>query len=50
LWVAFNFDLDTWVSYKLFGGMGLMLVFVVAQALYLSRYIKPDEAKPEETP
>jgi intracellular septation protein len=50
LWVAFNFDLDTWVSYKLFGGMGLMLVFVVAQALYLSRYIKPDEPKPEETP
>jgi hypothetical protein len=30
--------------------MGLMLVFVVAQALYLSRYIKPDEPKPEETP
>jgi intracellular septation protein len=50
LWVAFNFDLDTWVSYKLFGGMGLMLVFVLAQALYLSRYIKPDEPKPEETP
>jgi intracellular septation protein len=50
LWVAFNFDLDTWVSYKLFGGMGLMLVFVVAQALYLSRYIKTDEAKTEEAP
>jgi intracellular septation protein len=50
LWVAFNFDLDTWVSYKLFGGMGLMLVFVVAQAIYLSRYIKTDEAKTEESP
>jgi intracellular septation protein A len=50
LWVAFNFDLDTWVSYKLFGGMGLMLVFVVIQALYLSRFIKADEAAPEETP
>lgn len=50
LWVAFNFDLDTWVSYKLFGGMGLMLVFVVAQAVYLSRHIKTDEPKPEETP
>jgi intracellular septation protein len=50
LWVAFNFDLDTWVNYKLFGGMGLMLVFVVAQALYLSRFIKPEEAAPEETP
>jgi len=50
LWVAYNFDLDTWVSYKLFGGMGLMLVFVVIQALYLSRFIKNDEAASEETP
>jgi intracellular septation protein len=50
LWVAFNFDLDTWVSYKLFGGMGLMLVFVVIQALYLSRFIKNDEVAPEENP
>ena len=44
LWVAFNFDTDTWVTFKLFGGLGLMAVFVVAQALYLSRYMKPDEA------
>lgn len=49
LWVAFNFDLDTWVNYKLFGGMGLMLVFVVAQAIYLSRYIQPEEAAPDTT-
>ena len=41
LWVAFNFDTDTWVNFKLFGGMGLMLVFVVLQAVWLSRYIKP---------
>jgi hypothetical protein len=27
-----------------------MLVFVVIQALYLSRFIKADEAAPEETP
>lgn len=44
LWVAFHFDTDTWVNFKLFGGLGLMAVFVVAQALYLSRYMKPDEA------
>ena len=46
LWVAYNFDTDTWVSYKLFGGLGLMLVFVVLQGLFLSRYMK----EPEETP
>jgi intracellular septation protein len=40
LWVAFNFDTNTWVNFKLFGGLGLMALFVVAQALYLGRYVK----------
>lgn len=44
LWVAYNFDTDTWVNFKLFGGMGLMIVFVIGQALYLGRYMKADEA------
>lgn len=40
LWVAFNFDTDTWVNFKLFGGLGLMVAFVLAQAVYLSRFMK----------
>jgi len=44
LWVAFSFDTDTWVSFKLFGGLGLMALFVVAQAFYLSRFMKAEEA------
>jgi intracellular septation protein len=44
LWVAHTFDTATWVNFKLIGGMGLMIAFVVAQALYLSRYIQDDEA------
>lgn len=44
LWVAYNFDTDTWVSFKLFGGLGLMLVFIVGQALFLSRYMQDDGA------
>jgi intracellular septation protein len=47
LWVAYNFDTDTWVNFKLFGGLGLMAVFVVGQAVYLSRYMKAEEA-PEQ--
>jgi intracellular septation protein len=43
--VAYHFSTDAWVNFKLFGGIGLMLVFVVLQALMLSRYI--DEKKPE---
>lgn len=51
LWVAFSFSLDTWVSYKLFGGIGLLLAFSIAQAFYLARYAKDDEAqeKPSST-
>ena len=41
LWVAFNFPTSTWVNFKLFGGLGLMVVFVLAQAVYLNRHIKP---------
>jgi len=42
LYVAFNFSEDAWVNFKLFGGMGLMLVFIVAQGLVLAKYI-PEE-------
>lgn len=44
LFVAYTYSTDTWVNFKLFGGMGLMLLFVIAQALYLGRYMKTDEA------
>jgi intracellular septation protein len=39
LYVAFNYPLDTWVNFKLFGGMGLMFVFVIAQAMFLARHM-----------
>ena len=44
LFVAFNYSTDTWVNFKLFGGMGLMLVFVVLQAIMLARYIEDKKA------
>ncbi len=34
--------MDFWVDFKLFGLMGLTLVFVIAQAFYLSRYMQDD--------
>lgn len=43
LWVAMNFSTDAWVNFKMFGSLGLMLVFIVGQTLYLSRHIKEDE-------
>ncbi|MDD3530016.1 MAG: septation protein A [Gallionellaceae bacterium] len=40
LLVAFNFSTDTWVDFKMFGTLGLMLVFMVMQGIYLSRHIQ----------
>jgi intracellular septation protein len=45
LWVAYHYSTPTWVNFKLFGGMGLIVAFVVAQALWLSKYVQDDPAK-----
>jgi len=39
LYVAYNYSTDLWVNFKLFGGVGLMLLFVVAQSLFLAKYV-----------
>jgi intracellular septation protein len=44
LWVAYNFSTDTWVNFKLFGGIGLMLLFTLAQGLYISRHLPEEDA------
>lgn len=36
-WVASQFSTDIWVNFKLFGTVGLMVVFVIAQALWMNR-------------
>ena len=38
LYVAYNFSMEAWVNFKLLGSTGLMLVFVVIQAFFLSKY------------
>jgi intracellular septation protein len=43
LYVAYNFSTDAWVNFKLFGGMGLMFVFVLAQGAFLSKYVQEEE-------
>lgn len=40
LYVAFRFATDVWVNFKLFGFTGLMLAFIVAQSVALSKYVK----------
>lgn len=36
--VAHFYSLDTWVYFKLFGGLGALLLFILAQAIFLGRY------------
>jgi intracellular septation protein len=40
--VAYNFSTDSWVNYKLFGGTGLMIAFMIGQGLYVSRHIEEE--------
>ncbi len=47
LYVVYNFDTETWVDFKLFGLMGLTFAFVIAQAFYLARHIRPDKEAEE---
>jgi intracellular septation protein len=42
LYVAYTFSEEAWVNFKLFGGMGLMLAFVLGQGFYLSRYLEEE--------
>ncbi len=43
IYVAYSFSEETWVSFKLFGLLGLTVAFVFAQALYLARYMEVEE-------
>ena len=47
LYVAYNFSTSVWATFKVFGLTGLMLVFMVAQGFYISRYLKDEERPPE---
>ncbi len=49
LFVIYNFSTDAWVTFKLFGTLGLTLVFVLIQGLIVARYLPAhqEEKKPE---
>lgn len=46
VYVFKTFDEATWVNFKLFGMLGLTLVFILAQGVYLGRHITT-QARPE---
>ena len=47
LWVAYNFSMEVWVSYKLIGGFALTLFYILLTIAYLaSKGFLNDEAMP----
>ena len=47
LYVAWNFPTDTWVNFKLFGVTAIMFIFIIAQALMLSKYLDTNKKENE---
>lgn len=43
LFFAYRFSTDVWVNFKLFGSLGLTVLFVIAQAFYFSRHVLEEE-------
>lgn len=50
-YIAFNYDLDTWVNFKVFGLTGLMLLFSITSILFLYKYLplEEDESNADNT-
>jgi len=44
-YVAFNFDLETWINFKVFGLTGLMFAFSLITILFLHKYMPVEEEK-----
>ncbi len=38
-YIAFHFPTATWVNFKVWGGIGLFVVFAIAQGLFLARHV-----------
>jgi intracellular septation protein len=38
-YIAFHYSTEIWVNFKVWGGIGLFLVFALAQGLFLARHM-----------
>lgn len=48
LYIAFNFDQDTWVNFKVFGLMILTFAFAIASIMSIYKYIPKEDSSEEE--
>ncbi len=47
IYVAYNFSTEFWANFKVFGILGLTLIFAIGQAVYMSRYMTEVDEKEE---
>lgn len=40
LYVVYHYSTNTWVDFKLFGTLGLTIVFIIIQSIYMAKHIK----------
>ncbi|TDR33116.1 septation protein A [Hydromonas duriensis] len=43
IYIAYNFSDDVWFNFKLYGSLGLILVFAIVQEAWLSKQLPKDE-------
>jgi intracellular septation protein len=48
IYVAYNFSTSAWADFKVFGTTGLILVFTLAQGIYLSRHLPEPKSEEED--
>ncbi len=48
LYVAYHYNTDAWVNFKLFGGVGFTLLFVLIQAFYLTKHMEEKELEKQQ--
>ena len=49
LYVVYHYSTNAWVNFKLFGTLGLILVFVILQALYMAQFLKVEKPHKKTT-
>ena len=43
LYVVYNYSTNTWVNFKLFGTLGLTVLFVIIQSFYMAKYMSSSD-------
>ena len=43
VYVIYHFDTNAWVNFKLFGTLGITVLFIILQALYMAHYMPGDK-------